>query len=88
MTKEERELALLKAQRTKESAFKLVVKIISWESGAAESIVVKSSDKITLQEWVQYKKQRMNIPTVLDKEKVAANLAQTYNSIKANGGFA
>ncbi|OGE44508.1 hypothetical protein A3B45_05155 [Candidatus Daviesbacteria bacterium RIFCSPLOWO2_01_FULL_39_12] len=88
MTKEERDLAVLKAQKVKELAFKLVVKIISWESGASESMVVKSSDKITPEEWLRYKKHRMNIPTTLDKKKVADNLTRTYNSIKANGGFA
>lgn len=87
MTKEERKLAVLKAQKIKEIAYKLVVKIISWESGAAESTVIKSANKITPEEWLRYKKQRMDISTEADKEKMKDKLAQTYNSIKANKGF-
>lgn len=87
MTKEERKLAVLKAQKAKEVTFKLVVKIISWESGALESVVIQSADKITSEEWLRYKKHRMNISTTLDKQKMKDNLAQTYNAIKANGGF-
>lgn len=87
MTKEERKLATLKAQQAKEKMFKLVVKIISWESGASESTVIKSANKITPEEWLMYKKQRMDISATLDKEKMKDKVAQTYNSIKANGGF-
>lgn len=83
----ERKLAALKAQAVKEQAFKLVVKIISWESGSLESLVIKSANKITPDEWLQYKEYRMNLSTTPDKEKVRDNLIQTYNSIKANGGF-
>lgn len=87
MSNEDRKLAALEVQKAKERAFKLVVKIISWETGSLESLVIKSADKITPEEWSQYKKQRMDISTALDKEKVKDNLAQTYNSIKANHGF-
>lgn len=87
ITKDERKLAILKAQKVKESVYKLVVKIISWESGAAESTVIKSANKITPEEWLRYKKQRMDIFATVDKEKMKDKLAQTYNSIKANGGF-
>lgn len=87
MSKEERKLAVLESQKAREQVFKLVVKIISWESGSLESVVVKSANKITPGEWLEYKKHRMNISPVLDKEKVKVKLTQIYNSIKANGGF-
>lgn len=87
MTKEERKLAVLEAQKAKEKIFKLVVKIISWESGAFDSVVVQAADKITPEEWLEYKKHRQNIPTTMDEEKVKNKMIQTFNSIKANGGF-
>lgn len=87
MSKDERKLAALEAQKAKERIFKLVVKIISWESGALDSVVIQAANKITPEEWLQYKKHRTGIPTNLDGVEVKKKLAQTYNSIKANGGF-
>lgn len=87
-SKDERKLAVLEAQKIKEQAFKLVVKIISWESGSLGSTVVQSTNKITPAEWSQYKKQRMSIATAENRDKAKEKLTQTYNSIKANGGFA
>ena len=86
--KEERKLAVLKAQKTREVAFKLVVKIISWESGSWDSAVIQSDNKITSEEWLEYQKQRMGIATIDNRDKAKEKLAQTYSSIKANGGFA
>lgn len=85
--KEERKLAALQAQKVKEQAFKLVVKIISWESGSMDSIVIKSDNKITQDEWLKYRKQRMSIATEDTKYKAVEKLTQTYKLIKANGGF-
>lgn len=87
LSKDERKLIVLKAQAAKEKIFKLVVKIISWESGSLDSFTVKSSNKITQEEWLQYKKQRMDISTPETRDKAKDKLAQTYNSIKENGGF-
>lgn len=87
MSKDERKLAALENQKVKEKMFKLVVKIISWESGSLESVAIKSVNKITPNEWLQYKKHRTNISAALDKKKVKDNLVQTYNSIRSNGGF-
>lgn len=87
MSKDERKLAILKAQKIKEKIFKLVVKIICWESGHSESVIIQSANRITPEEWLAYKKHHFNIPTTLDREKVKDNLTQTYNAIKANGGF-
>lgn len=85
--KDERKLALLKAQQEKEKMFKLMVKIISWESGSLDSNTVRSENKITQKEWLEYKKQRMSIATIYDKDKAKKKLTLTFNSIKANGGF-
>lgn len=87
LSKEERKLATLKAQKAKELAFKLVVKIISWESGSSGSIAVQAANKISPEEWSQYKKQQMSIATMDNRDKTKEKLAQTFNSIKANGGF-
>lgn len=87
MNKDERKLAVLEAQKAKEKSFKLVVKIISWESGAVGSVVVQAENKITEQEWLQYRKQRLSIATPEEKSRAEQKLTLTYNSIKANGGF-
>ena len=87
-TKDERKLALLKAQAAKDKLFKQVVKIISWESGSLDSIVVKSLNKITEAEWLNYRKYTLNIATSQSREKVKEKLSQTYKNIEANGGFA
>lgn len=86
-TKDERDIALLKAQQARDKIFKLVVKIISWETGSLDSIVVKSVNKITDQEWLNYKKYTLSIPTSMDTEKVKEKLAQTFKNIKENNGF-
>ena len=87
MSKDERKLAVLEAQKAKDKIFKLVVKIICWESGSSGSAVVQSVDKITPEEWLRYKKHRLSVFTALDKERAKNELDQTFNSIKANDGF-
>jgi hypothetical protein len=86
--KDLRKLAALETQKAKEKIFKLVVKIISWESGSSGSAAVQSADKITEEEWQRYKKHRLNTFNALDKDKAKEELNESYNSIKANNGFA
>lgn len=86
-TREERKLAALKAQKSKEKVFKLVAKVISWETGSVDSIAVKAADKVTHQEWLQYKKHQIGIYGADNIEKARDKLAQTYKFIKENGGF-
>lgn len=86
-TKDERKLALLKAQEAKDKIFKLVVKIISWETASMDSLTVRSADKITDQEWLRYKRHLLNISKSESVEKVKSRLAQTYKDIKENSGF-
>lgn len=86
-TKEERKLAALKAQEARDKTFKLIVKIISWETGSLDSVVVKSVNKITREEWSNYKKHILGVPTSESIEKVKEKLAQTYKNIKENEGF-
>lgn len=87
-TTDDRKLALLKAQAAKDKLFKLVVKIISWESGSLDSAVVKSLNKITETEWLNYRKYTLNISTSQSLDKVKEKLSQTYKNIQAHGGFA
>lgn len=84
---DERKLALLKAQEIRNKMFNLVVKIISWETGSPNSLVVKAENKISPAEWTQYKKHQMQIPTTESIEKVKSKINQTYTSISENGGF-
>lgn len=85
--KEKRNLAALKVQKAKEKIFKLIVKIISWESGSLGSPVVQSINKISSGEWILYKKHRLSVFAAIDKEKAKKELAETFNSIKTHGGF-
>lgn len=87
ISKEARKLAILEAQKAKEKMYKLLVKIISWESGSLESVVIQAGNKITPTEWLQYKKHRMGISTTLSEEETENKLVHTYKSIKENGGF-
>ncbi|OGE64520.1 hypothetical protein A3J13_00870 [Candidatus Daviesbacteria bacterium RIFCSPLOWO2_02_FULL_36_8] len=85
--KNERELAMIKAQEARDKVYKLMIKIISWESGALDSYVVKSLNKITNKEWSSYKKNTLAVSTNDSLEKVKARLAKTYKNIKEHGGF-
>ncbi len=86
--KEEQRLANLQIQEVKEKIFKLVVKIICWESGSSTSQVVQANNKITKEEWEKYKTHRMKAFNEAEKDKVKAELVESYNNIKAHGGFA
>lgn len=86
-TQDDRKLALLKAQAAKDKLFKLVVKIISWESGSLDSVVVKSLNKVTEAEWLNYRRYTLKIATSQSIEKVKEKLAQTYKNIQTHGGF-
>lgn len=85
--KNERELAMIKAQAARDKVYKLMIKIISWESGSLDSYVVKSLNKITSQEWLNYKKNTLRVSTNDSIEKVKARLTKTYKNIKEHGGF-
>lgn len=87
LSKEEKKLADIELKEIKEKAFKLIVKIISWENGSNGSIVVQSANKITPEEWQQYKKERMNAFSAADKDKGRKEIEESFNSIKAHGGF-
>ena len=88
LSKEEQKLANLQIQEVKEKTFKLVVKIICWESGTPSSEVVQTKNKITPEEWSRYKKHRTNAFSEADRDKIKAELTESFNNIKANGGFA
>ncbi len=85
--KEERKLAALKSQEQRESIFKLVVKIISWETNSQDSTAMRNLNKITAQEWLMYEKHLLNTSKIESEAKVRSRLAETYQSIKDNLGF-
>ncbi len=87
LSKEEKKLAILKAQEAREKIFKLVVKIISWETASMDSIVIRSGDKITSQEWAKYKSHLLDISKTEGIDKVKSKLAASYQAIKQNSGF-
>lgn len=86
-TLDERKLAILKAQEARDKVFKLMVKIISWETDSLNSLAVKSLNKITASEWLNYKKHALGVPTSESIDKIKEKITQTYKNIKANGGF-
>lgn len=86
--REEKRLAALKIQAERDKRFKLVAKIISWETGSMDSIAVKTLDRITNSEWSIYKDHILAIATVETVEKVKEKLDQTFENIKKNGGLA
>ncbi len=87
LSKEERKLVILKAQEAREKIFKLVVKIISWQTRSMDSIAIKHADKVTNHEWIRYKQHLLNISKSESTERVRDKLTQTYNAIKEHGGF-
>ncbi len=86
LTKEERKLVTLKAQEARDRVFKLVVKIIRWETESSQTSS-NAIEKITSQEWAKYKQHLLNISTSESTQKVKDKLTQTYNAIKEHGGF-
>lgn len=87
LTKEERKAAASKTQAANEKIFKLVVKIISWKSGPMEGASIKLTDKITRDEWQRYRAHMLRISKTESEKRVKEKLEETYNAIKANGGF-
>lgn len=88
LNREEKRLAALKVQAERDKRFKLVAKIISWETGSMDSIAVKSLDRITDSEWSIYREHILGIATAETVEKVKQKLDQTFEDIKKNDGLA
>lgn len=88
LNREEKRIATLKIQAERDKRFKLVAKIISWESGAEGSIAVTTQNKVTDAEWSEYKKYIQTITTSDSVEKVKQKIDLTFENIKKNGGFA
>lgn len=86
--REEKRLAALKMQDEKNKRFKLVAKIISWETISKDSASVTTLEKVTEVEWSTYRKHILEIATSEKEEKVKQKLNQTFESIKSNKGFA
>lgn len=87
LTKEEREAAAAKVREVSERLFKLVVKIIRWETEATSSLG-KPKDKITSDEWKAYQKHILRISVSEREERVKQKLGETYRAIKSHRGFA
>lgn len=86
LTKEERKNAVLKAQQANEKIFKLVVKIINWQSGSLANNS-KNTNKITSDEWQRYRQHLRGIYKLVDEKVAKEKLKETYKAIKDNGGF-
>lgn len=67
--------------------YKLVVKVLKWKDDLFSKDNFKLKDKITPKEWNVYAKRMILKNTSYDKEKVKANLKETKQLIKKNGGF-
>lgn len=87
LTKEERELAISKAHEASEKIFKLVVKIISWETGPLDGAAIKKTDKITPDEWQRYRQHLLTISKSESVERVKGKLKKVYEAIKEHSGF-
>ncbi len=87
LTKEEREAAAAKAHEVSERLFKLVVKIIRWETELPNSNLGKPKEKITRDEWKTYEKHILRISTSEREERVKEKIGETYQAIKSHRGF-
>lgn len=87
-SEEERKLAVLKAHEAREKIFKLVVKIIRWETEVSTSTTDKNVSKITTDEWHRYTKHLLGIYQPENQAKIKEKLKKTYDTIKGHGGFA
>lgn len=87
LTADERKAANEQAHQAKEKIFKLVVKIISWETKSMDSLALRTDDRISSQEWNSYKQHIMEISKSESLEKVKSRLVETYKSIQSNNGF-
>ncbi len=88
LTKEEREAAAAKVREVSEKLFKLVVKIIRWETELPNSNLGKPKDKITSEEWHAYERHILKISTSEREDRVREKLDETYRAIKSHRGFA
>lgn len=80
----DRKVTAQKNQQLRESAYKLVVKVIRWRSGV-------KGDKITTKEWKEYKKHLLaSIPTDETRkyQQILGKLKETQQAILKYGGFA
>ena len=88
LTKEEREAAAAKVREVSERLFKLVVKIIRWETELPNSNLGKPKDKITSDEWRAYEKHILKISVSEREDRVKEKLYETKRAIKSHRGFA
>ncbi len=87
LNKDERKEAVLQAHKANEKIFKLVVKIISWETGPMEGASIKTTNKVTDDEWQRYRRHLLKISTSESEKRVKEKLKGIYEAIKDNGGF-
>ncbi len=82
-----RRAAVLKSQEANEKIFRLVVKIIRWETESTENQRERNISKITHDEWNKYTKHLLGIYQPDSRDKIKDKLKKTYEAIKGNGGF-
>lgn len=71
----------------REAWHKLVVKVIIWKDGLSETETRKLINKISLKEWRVYCQHMVKTNVTYGREKVLANLKETWQIIKKHGGF-
>ncbi len=86
LTREQQKLATLEHQKQNEQIHQLVVKIISWKSGAGASS--PNSAKITPKEWSSYKKHILTISKIESPERIKSKLEAVKEAIQNRDGFA
>lgn len=84
LTKEEKKEQLLKIQAANDKVQKLVIKIISWRTGASTN----SMEKITIEEWTKYERHLIDISKSQTTSVVKEKLAEIHAAIKSRDGFA
>lgn len=85
-SEDERKAAVLKAQEANRKIFKLVVKVIRWETESPDTSD-RNIDKITHDEWKKYTKHLVGIYQPENQGRAKDKLKKTYDIIKDNGGF-
>ena len=79
--------AYLEKAQEREAWHKLAVKVIIWKDDITETGRSKLADKISLKEWGTYYERVVATNVSYGREKVLADLKETWQKIFGHGGF-
>lgn len=79
--------AYQKKAEERESWRRLVVKVILWQDGVSEAETSRILDKISLKEWKTYCQRTIKTNMTYGKDKVRAELKETWKIINKYSGF-